>query len=196
MTDDETDRSPAVRPPLQRSREDQVLGGVCGGLARYLGLDAALLRVGAVVLALLSGGSATFVYLVAWALLPRAIGEQVREPRPVVGNGGARDAWTAAGGELRTLATGLRQTRPAPDVDAERQERSRAAAIDRVMTALGDRLRDPEVRDGARRAAAGLSTAVGTSVDELGRRGRRNGARADGPPASDARADRGAAAAG
>jgi|GEM_PF-2781326 len=74
--------------------------------------------------------------------------------------------------------TGLRQTRPEPrpaDVEAERREQSRTAAIDRAMTALGDRLRDPEVQDGARRAAAGLSTAVGATVDELGRRGRRDG---------------------
>jgi hypothetical protein len=132
------------------------------------------------VLALLSAGTAILVYLAAWMLLPRAARKQTHGPagpRPAAAEGGARAAWTAAGGELRSLATGLRQTRSeqAPDIETERRERSRTAAVDRAMTALGDRLRDPEVRDGARRAAAGLSTAVGASVDELGRRGRRNG---------------------
>jgi hypothetical protein len=59
-----------------------------------------------------------------------------------------------------------------PDAEAEGHKRSRAAAVEAAMTALGDRLRDPEVRAGARRAAVGLSKAVGASVDELGRRGR------------------------
>lgn len=115
MTDDETYRAPTARRPLQRSREDRVLGGVCGGFARHLDLDAPLLRIGAVVLAVVSGGTAILVYLAAWLLLPRAVGEQARGPRRVAGDGGARDAWTAAGGELRSLTTGLRKPRPTPE---------------------------------------------------------------------------------
>jgi hypothetical protein len=41
------------------------------------------------------------------------------------------------------------------------------------MTSLGDRLRDPEVRAAARRSAAGLSAAVGASVEDIAARTRR-----------------------
>jgi phage shock protein C len=40
---------------LYRSRSDRKLAGVCGGLAQYFNLDATLIRVPFVVLALLGG---------------------------------------------------------------------------------------------------------------------------------------------
>jgi phage shock protein C len=40
---------------LYRSRSDRKLAGVCGGLAQYFNLDATLIRVLFVVLALLGG---------------------------------------------------------------------------------------------------------------------------------------------
>ena len=36
------------RPELRRSGTDRMLGGVCGGLAEYSGIDAVLWRVGMV----------------------------------------------------------------------------------------------------------------------------------------------------
>jgi phage shock protein C len=54
---------------LSRSRTDNVLGGVCGGLARYLGLDPALVRLVAVVLAL-GDGIGVMLYLVLWIVVP------------------------------------------------------------------------------------------------------------------------------
>jgi phage shock protein C len=62
--------SPAPRFTLRRSRTDRMLGGVCGGLAESLGADAALLRVLAVALTVITGGAAAIVYLAAWALAP------------------------------------------------------------------------------------------------------------------------------
>ena len=59
--------SPA-RPPLQRSSTDRMLGGVCGGLAAYSGLDPVLWRVGMVALTLLGPG--VVVYLLLWVLMP------------------------------------------------------------------------------------------------------------------------------
>ena len=59
--------SPA-RPPLQRSSTDRMLGGVCGGLAAYSGLDPVLWRVGMVALTLLGPG--ILVYLLLWVLMP------------------------------------------------------------------------------------------------------------------------------
>lgn len=160
--------NPNATPPpgLRRSRSDQVFGGVCAGIANRLGVDPVLVRIAAVAVALVSAGVAVVAYLVAWVVLPQDDGD-VLTP---VGPGHARQAWSAAGGDLRSLATSLQS---GPPSEAERQERTRAAAIDTALTSLGDRLRDPEVRDGARRAATGVSTAVGASVDELSARARR-----------------------
>lgn len=54
---------------VYRSRSDRVVGGVCGGLGRYFGVDPVLLRVAAVALAL-SGGLGLLAYLIAWAVIP------------------------------------------------------------------------------------------------------------------------------
>jgi phage shock protein PspC (stress-responsive transcriptional regulator) len=52
--------------------------------------------------------------------------------------------------------------------------RSPLTAADDAATALGDRLRTPEVQEGARRAAGSVTQAVTASVDELARRVRRD----------------------
>ena len=57
-----------VRPALRRSSSDRMLGGVCGGLAEYSGIDPVLWRVGMVALALLGPG--VIVYLLLWVLMP------------------------------------------------------------------------------------------------------------------------------
>ncbi|HOZ60162.1 MAG TPA: PspC domain-containing protein [Nakamurella multipartita] len=77
----EPGRSTAVRR-VRRSRRDRVLGGVCGGLARYLNVDPVLLRIAAVALAL-SGGVGVLVYLIAWIVIPEQAGadEQPLPPR-------------------------------------------------------------------------------------------------------------------
>jgi phage shock protein C len=53
---------------LYRSRTDRKLAGVCGGLAQYFNIDATLLRVLFVVLALL-GGPGLVIYLLMWILV-------------------------------------------------------------------------------------------------------------------------------
>ena len=58
------------RPRLARRSTDKVLGGVCGGLADHLGVDATVVRVAAVLLAMTGWG--VIIYLVAWAALPTA----------------------------------------------------------------------------------------------------------------------------
>ena len=60
-----------TRPELRRSGTDRMLGGVCGGLAEYSGVDALLWRVGAVGLTL-AGGTGVVVYLLLWVLMPSA----------------------------------------------------------------------------------------------------------------------------
>lgn len=65
---------PAVPPPpaprkLYRSRSDRMLGGVCGGLADYLGVDVTIVRLIAVATILLPGPS-IIAYLLAWIIVP------------------------------------------------------------------------------------------------------------------------------
>ena len=55
---------------LHRSRTERMLGGVCGGLAESLGVDAALLRIGLVALTLLGAGIGVVLYVAAWILVP------------------------------------------------------------------------------------------------------------------------------
>ena len=68
---------PAQRPAeppkrLVRTPDDQMVAGVCGGLARYLGVDPTLVRVVAVV-GLVFAFPATLVgYVLAWAIMPSA----------------------------------------------------------------------------------------------------------------------------
>lgn len=55
---------------LRRSRTDRMLGGVCGGLATSLDVDPALVRIGVVVLTVLSSGFGAIVYVAAWIVVP------------------------------------------------------------------------------------------------------------------------------
>jgi phage shock protein C len=54
---------------LVRSASDRMIGGVCGGLARYFGVDATIVRL-VFVLAVLSGLS-PLIYLILWIVMPQ-----------------------------------------------------------------------------------------------------------------------------
>jgi phage shock protein PspC (stress-responsive transcriptional regulator)/two-component sensor histidine kinase len=54
---------------LGRRRDDRVVGGVCAGVAGWLGVDPTIVRLAAVLLALANGLGAV-LYVAAWALLP------------------------------------------------------------------------------------------------------------------------------
>ena len=67
---------------VRRSRQDRVIGGVCGGLGRYLQVDPVLLRIAAVALAL-SGGLGLLAYVIAWIVIPEETGaEPIPSSRP------------------------------------------------------------------------------------------------------------------
>lgn len=55
---------------VARSLVDRVLGGVCGGLGIYLGINPWWVRLAAVLLTLLSGGVVALLYLILWWMLP------------------------------------------------------------------------------------------------------------------------------
>jgi phage shock protein PspC (stress-responsive transcriptional regulator) len=62
---------PADPPPkrFERSSTDRMIGGVCGGLARYFNIDPTLVRIGMVALVLL-GGTGLIIYIAALILVP------------------------------------------------------------------------------------------------------------------------------
>jgi phage shock protein PspC (stress-responsive transcriptional regulator) len=58
---------------LRRSRRHRMIGGVCGGLAEWLGWDPTLLRVVYVAVSVCSAAfPGILVYLVLWIVMPRA----------------------------------------------------------------------------------------------------------------------------
>ncbi len=59
----------APRPSLRRSRSERLIGGVAAGLGAHLGLDARLVRIAFMVLAL-AAGFGSVVYLLLWLLAP------------------------------------------------------------------------------------------------------------------------------
>src|SRR3954469_12501429 len=83
----------ATPPPLRRDRGDAVLGGVCAGLGRRLGIDPIVLRV-VFIAAAAAGGLGLFAYALAWALLP-AEGDA---RAPALRVPGGRDEWSVATG--------------------------------------------------------------------------------------------------
>lgn len=55
---------------LRRSRNDRMVAGVCGGIAKMFGMDAALVRILLVAATLLGFGTGAVIYLVAWLVVP------------------------------------------------------------------------------------------------------------------------------
>ena len=59
------------RSGLQRSRDQRMIAGVCGGIAEWLGWSATLVRVLFVLVSVLSAAfPGILVYIVLWVLMP------------------------------------------------------------------------------------------------------------------------------
>ncbi len=56
---------------LYRSEEDQMIAGVCGGLANYFGIDSTLMRVIFILFSMAAGGG-LILYLILWLVMPPA----------------------------------------------------------------------------------------------------------------------------
>ena len=60
------------RRPLSRSRHDAILGGVCAGIARWLGWDPTLVRVLYVAASVLSAAfPGALVYVILLLVMPQ-----------------------------------------------------------------------------------------------------------------------------
>lgn len=57
--------------PLYRSRRTRILGGVCGGIAQWLGWNPTAVRLLYVVVSILSAGfPGALVYVILWIVMP------------------------------------------------------------------------------------------------------------------------------
>ncbi|MGC9347977.1 MAG: PspC domain-containing protein [Anaerolineae bacterium] len=98
MTNGKTNR-------ITRSRSDRMIAGVCGGLAEYLRIDATLVRLFFVLLAL-GEGIGVLLYVILWLIMPdeeeadRRIDTTVREGAAEMGQRAV-----GIGNDLRRAAT-------------------------------------------------------------------------------------------
>ncbi|HMC21381.1 MAG TPA: PspC domain-containing protein [Thermoanaerobaculia bacterium] len=59
--------------PLVRSRRNRILGGVCGGIAEWLGWSPTTVRILYVVVSVLSVAfPGAIVYVILWLVMPQA----------------------------------------------------------------------------------------------------------------------------
>ena len=64
---------PDPKNPLRRSRQNRILGGVCGGLAEWLGWDVTLVRVLFVLISIFSVAfPGLLAYIILWVVMPEA----------------------------------------------------------------------------------------------------------------------------
>lgn len=109
---------------LERSTANRVIGGVCGGIAEYLQVDATLVRVFFVVGAFITAGLGILAYIVLLVLMPLP-----GQPQPFVQGAGATtssvDATAPASASDATPA-GQPVATPVAPPDPEAAERRRA----------------------------------------------------------------------
>jgi len=62
---------PVKKPGLQRSPDDRIIAGVCGGIAEWLGWSPTTVRLLYVLVSVLSAAfPGILVYIVLWVLMP------------------------------------------------------------------------------------------------------------------------------
>lgn len=55
---------------IYRSKKDSIIGGVCGGIAEYFGIDSTLVRLLAILIVFV-GGAGLIAYIIAWIIIPQ-----------------------------------------------------------------------------------------------------------------------------
>lgn len=70
MTNNVLNEATSQVKKLRRSRSDKMIAGVCGGVAKMIGVDAAILRIVLVAATLLGFGTGAVLYVAAWILMP------------------------------------------------------------------------------------------------------------------------------
>ncbi|WP_020578574.1 PspC domain-containing protein [Actinopolymorpha alba] len=54
---------------LVRTKNDRMIAGVCGGIARYANVDPVIIRLAMVALVIF-GGAGALIYLAGWIIIP------------------------------------------------------------------------------------------------------------------------------
>ncbi|HEU5471701.1 MAG TPA: PspC domain-containing protein [Actinophytocola sp.] len=70
MTNETITQTTNTIKKLRRSRSDRMVAGVCGGAAKLLGIDPAIVRVGLVAATILGVGTGAVLYLACWLIIP------------------------------------------------------------------------------------------------------------------------------
>jgi len=66
---------PVKKPGLQRSRDQRLLAGVCGGIAEWLGWNVTVVRLLYVIVSIASAAfPGILVYVLLWILMPERDG--------------------------------------------------------------------------------------------------------------------------
>lgn len=65
-------RRPRTDQRLSRSRTDRLLGGVCGGIARFVGVSSTGVRLVYAFTIVVSLGATAALYLLLWLIIPNA----------------------------------------------------------------------------------------------------------------------------
>ena len=61
------------RPRLHRSRKDKMIAGVCGGIAEWMDWDPTVVRLGYILLSIISAAfPGLLIYLILWLVTPLA----------------------------------------------------------------------------------------------------------------------------
>jgi phage shock protein C len=62
-------QAPTKPTRIKRSRDDRMLGGVCGGIAKHFDIDPVIVRIATIALVCAVGAGAV-AYVAAWILMP------------------------------------------------------------------------------------------------------------------------------
>jgi phage shock protein C len=91
-----------MKTKLYRSHTDRVLGGVCGGLGQYLGIDPGWVRLFFVLLAL-GHGAGVLIYVLLWIAIPSCAESEVASSATMrSGANEIAERIRALGGEMRS----------------------------------------------------------------------------------------------
>lgn len=64
-----------------RSSRNKIIAGVCGGLGEYFGIDPVIIRL-LWVAAIFIGGAGLLFYIIAWIVIPGAVGDTQQYQNP------------------------------------------------------------------------------------------------------------------
>jgi phage shock protein C len=121
-----------LKSRLERSSTNRVIGGVCGGIAEYLAVDATLVRVVFVITAFLTAGLFVLAYIVLLVLMP-----QPGQPAPFTTSTPPPSAGTTARMDADSTATAPAAVAPVdPAMHAAEAERRRMA-FGYILIAIG-----------------------------------------------------------